>query len=265
MLSCLTVECPENVPPLSEALKRLRDTGCTIFEAVVGAPLARYGPRVTLDAGSDPPAKAHRLGQGGHPWGPPVWYGLRIGPDGEVKIKPYHRVRRLDDRFTLPAGLPDGLVPQLASLDGDRTELYLRCRPALPWHEFAGACMALLDARPPLCAPHPRRAESAHCVSLSWAGADLAAVTVYAQDRCLPDDRTIARQWVDGLDDVDRRTYEAAVAGVRAAGRPGHRGWHAMLSWTVQADGQAHRAVSLRIADAGVRTRTEMGSNAAAR
>ena len=259
LVQCLTVECPDRSVLLEEAVERLRDTGATMFEAVVGAPLARYGPRVTLNPGPDPAATARRLGFGAHPWGPPSWYGLRFGPDDELRVKAYHRTSPergwdlVPARARLPAGLPDGLVPQVAALDGDRTEVYFRRLPAGPWTSFAAACLDLLTTpavEAPAYAPLPRPVPEGHCVSLSWSGDELAAVTLYAQDRCLPDDPEVAQAWVRGLEEVDRRSYEAALGAVRAIGRAGPRRCHGLLGWTTAADGSTSRAVSLRVVDA---------------
>jgi hypothetical protein len=82
---------------------------------------------------------------------------------------------------------------------------------------------------------------------MRWRGSRIDAISVFAADRSLPSDRDIAGAWVAGLDDDDRDAYEAALGGVRSIGpRPLH-GWHAMLAWTLEADGTFHRAVSLRV------------------
>jgi hypothetical protein len=250
LVHCLTVECAEHAAPLEEAVRRHRDTGGTLFEALVGAPLRRHGPRLTLNAAPDRERQARRLGLDRHPWGPAHWYGLRLGPDGAVRTKPYHRLRVLPAHVRLPAGLPADLVPELASWDGDRTEVYLRRSVAARWEPFARAAFGLVGAEPPACAVEPRPVLGAHCVSLAWTGGVLDAVTVYAADRCLPDDRALAAAWAPGLAPEDRRTYEAALGAVRSLGRVGRLPAHALLGWAARADGTTSRAVSLRVHDA---------------
>lgn len=221
----------------------------------MGAPLRDYGPRLTLNAGPDPSAQARRLGFADHPWGPPTWYGLRVAPspgdrwDGEIRVKPYHRMSTLPAGVQLPAGMPSDLGVDLAARDGDRTEVYFRRTVLAPWLPFAETALALVGATAPDFPLSPRAVVGAHCLSLSWTGRELTAVTVYAQDRCLPDDRTIAAAWVRGLADADRRTYEAALGGVRSLGRPGAKSFHGLLSWSAAADGSSSRAVSLRVHD----------------
>ena len=95
--------------------------------------------------------------------------------------------------------------------------------------------------------PAPRDVRGAHCLSLGWTGTVLTAVTLYAEDRALPGDREIATAWAVGLDDEDRRAYEAALGGVRALSRPGAASLHALLAWTLSVDGSLRRAVSLRL------------------
>lgn len=230
-------------------MDRVRDTGGSLFEAVVGAPLQRYGPRLTLNAAPDPGEHAVALGFGAHPWGPPNWYGVRFDPAGAVIIKPYHRTSRWPDGVRPPPGLPAGLAVELAARHDGRTEVYLRRTVDRPWSELATTCAGLVGGAAPSCAPVPRDVPLAHCVSLSWTGDRLTAVTLYATDRCLPDDRAVAAAWQPGLTPVDRRTYEATLGAVRALGRHGHESHHGMLGWTATADGETTRAVSLRVRD----------------
>ena len=82
---------------------------------------------------------------------------------------------------------------------------------------------------------------------MRWRASRIEAISLFADDRSLPSDRVIADEWIAGMSADDRDAYEAALGGVRSIGaRPLH-GWHAMLAWTLEADGTAHRAVSLRV------------------
>ena len=249
LAACLTVTWPDRLPALQEALDRLRDTGARVFEVVVGSPAGAYGPRVTLDPGPDVGGQARRLGFADHPWGPPSWYGLRVGPGGAVTLKPYHRAALVPTDLPRPPGLPDGLVTELAALVGGRCEQYLRRPEPAAWEPFAEACAALVGAPAPRCRPAPAARPWAHAVSLRTDDGVLSAVTLYAEDRCLPGDAGIVPAWSEGLDRTDRRAYEAAVGGVRALGGEDPHGVHAMLAWSVEADGARHRSVSLRISD----------------
>jgi hypothetical protein len=150
----------------------------------------------------------------------------------------------------LPDGLPGDLVPELAARDGDRTEVYLRRSVAAPWGPFARLVLDLVGSGVPQSGITPRPVVGAHCLSLAWTDGTLDAVTVYAADRCLPDDRTVAAAWSPGLAPEDRRTYEATLGAVRSLGRVGHHPVHGLLAWTARADGSTSRAVSLRVADA---------------
>jgi hypothetical protein len=230
--------------PLSDAVRRWLDSGGEFFETVVGTPRERYGPRLTLTVHGD--AASHVLGH--HPWGPPTWLGLRVGPDGTIVTKAYHRMRALGDRFTLPAGVPRQVRPVMAAWHGDTKELYLRSTPVERWSVFAAQVAALVDAEPPKCAPLPRPSAGSFALSLRWTAGELVAVTMFADDRSLPhDDDDIAVAWTDDMESTDRDAYLAAYAGVRAFASSPIRARHGMLGWTVGAGGQSHRAASLRV------------------
>ena len=165
----LTVARPWQTPLVEDAVGRLADTGCTAFEAIVGTPWTRYGPRVTFapPAGRDAEV-ARELGFADHPWGPPTWYGLRFrdgGSSGRLGLKPYHRTARLPAGLRLPAGMPDGLVVDVSALSGNAVEVYFRRVVHGRWADFAVAAAALVDAGPPSFAPAPRDVRGAHCVS----------------------------------------------------------------------------------------------------
>ena len=115
-------------------MKRAFACGATPFEVIAGAPFERYGARVTFEHAS-PGTLAREFGLDGHPWGAPRWVGVRVAPGGELRVKAYHPVERLDARFELPSEWPGDLHPIMASLDGDAIEIYLRKRLAC---SFAG-------------------------------------------------------------------------------------------------------------------------------
>jgi len=230
-------------------MERALRAGGVPFEVIAGAPAGRYGARVTFRShrGCED-AVARALGTTVHPWGTPDWMGVRVHPDGRVHCKPYHRVVELDDRFAVVTPFTGTLYPVMASQDNGETELYLRQSHASDWSAFVDRCLAPLTTRSPFTfALSPHHAADSFCVSMRWRGSRIDAISVFAADRSLPSDRDIAGAWVAGLDDDDRDAYEAALGGVRSIGpRPRH-GWHAMLAWTLEADGRFHRAVSLRV------------------
>jgi hypothetical protein len=135
----------------------------------------------------------------------------------------------------------------MAALDGTAVELYLRLAQARSWTSFVSACTAPFGGAGHRFSPHPRPAGRAFCLSLRRDQRGLSAVTVYADDRALPDDQEIRRAWTEGMDQAERTAYELALAGVRSLGPRPRRGWHAMLGWTVERDGSRHRAASLRV------------------
>lgn len=174
--------------------------------------------------------------------------GIRVRPDGHVHCKPYHRVVELDDRFAFAVPLAGKLYPVMASHDDDVTELYLRQSHASNWFAFVDQYLAPLTKRAPFTfAPQPHHAARSFCVSIRWRVSRIEAISLFADDRSLPSDRVITDEWIVGLDSDDREAYEAALGGVRSIGRRPLHGWHAMLAWTLEADGTSHRAVSLRV------------------
>ena len=230
------------------------------FEVLAGTPGSRYGPRITVRPAGDRRALAGAAGLASHLWGPPDWVGLRVRGDGTVGAKAYHRLRRSDPegsstgwfavpggRFPVPAGLPAGLYPVMAALDGPTVELYLRLAEARSWTSFVSASMASLGGPGHPFSPHPRPVDRAFCLSLRRDDRGLSAVTVYADHRALPDDREVRRAWAEGMDEAERSAYELALAGVRSLGPRPRRGWHAALGWTLERDRGWHRAASLRV------------------
>ena len=234
----------DRAAPLQEAILRLVLGGARPFEVIAGAPFLRYGPRVTFACGRAD------VGDPAHPWGRPDWLGLRLGPGGSMRLKPYHR-RPGKDVPPHPKGLPDGLQCVMASRDGRATEVYLRQSLAQSWHDFAAACTSVVDRKAPqaLLALDltPRPSAGAFGVGLRWDDDALSAVTVYARARALPPDDEIRGAWSAALDPADRSAYELALAAVRSLGPRPFGGWHSLLAYTFETGGGTHQAASLRV------------------
>lgn len=254
---------------LLPALQHACALGATPFEVIAGTPVARYGPRVTLIAGPSPTALAAHWGLHDHPYGPASWIGLRIQQDGQLHAKAYHKFSPeligpgADGGWPLPAALPVGLVPVMAARDGDAYELYLRLKDRCSWADFSKACLALLPTEADALtsssfSPWPQPAAGAFCVSLRWQHRHLSAITLYADQRALPDDAQVRAQWSCDMSEHERHAYEMAFHAVRGSG-PRRAPWHAMLAWSVDVKGQWHRAASLRVPRPRTDPRTDAG------
>jgi len=243
---CLAATDPGTLHQLNSALKRAYSCGALPFEIIAGAPFERYGARVTFQHPS-PEILARAFNLDRHPWGAPDWVGLRIAANGPLRVKPYHRVDQVDARFELPPAWPTDLYPVMAALDGEITELYLRKRQACDFAGFARCCLGPLRVEPPATVPQPRPHDDSFCVSLRREGCRLCAISVFADWRALPRDPKIESAWSAGLNEADRLAYLLALAGARSLGFLPLGNWHAMLAWTVEADGARHRAVSLSV------------------
>lgn len=239
---------------LTETMRAATAVGGRPFEVIVGSPFERYGARVTFVPAPGGEARlASALGFADHPWGPPAWIGARSA-FGALSLKAYHRAARVPDGFAVPWRTPGDLEPQIASQGDDRVEVYFRARAARPWGRFAAACFAPLCGDPArahaiagACRPEPRPAPMAHGVSVRRDAGQVTAITVLAGARALPDEATVRDVWSAGLPPADADRYEKALAAVRSFGRLRGGGTHAMLSWTLDADGAVHRAASLAI------------------
>src|SRR6266542_1740758 len=92
LLACLTLQFPRNLPSLRRAVKTaIRGNGVP-FEVIAGAPISRYGARLTFGATGNRWDLARALGLAGHPWGAPTFVGIRVLADGTLHAKPYHRL-----------------------------------------------------------------------------------------------------------------------------------------------------------------------------
>jgi hypothetical protein len=240
---CLTATHRDLHAPLLEALERAGRCGARPFEVIAGAPFARYGARVTVEHPSE--ALAAAFDCLGHPWGAPRWLGIRAVPGRGVRVKPYHAVPRLDDRFAVPPEWSADLYPVAASLDGDAVEIYLRKRRACPFSAFASQCLAPFGLVAPAVKPFPAPHDDAFAVGLRRERDRVTAVSLYADWRALPRDEEIAALWRADMEPADLITYELAVAAVRSLGFLQTGTWHAMLAWSVDIGGGWHRAVSL--------------------
>jgi len=76
---------------------------------------------------------------------------------------------------------------------------------------------------------------------------ELQAVSVFADTRALPDERTIRAAWMTGLTPEDAACYGRLLAAVCSYGRHPRGRTNAMLSWSIDARGAEQRAVSLAI------------------
>jgi hypothetical protein len=244
---CLSAGWPKTFPILQSKIKSALAASGRPFEVIVGAPASRYGARLTFRPVGDPLTLATAFDLGRHPWGPPSWIGIRVTPAGVAHAKPYHRLNKLDGRFILPTSLPGDLYPIMASLDGDAAEVYFRSSSTRSWESFTAAILASLGGGDFRFAPRPRASAHAFGISFRRTGGRLTAATLYAFSPALPDEQSIRRQWIKGMDETDARIYEMALIGVRSVGRLTHGTWHAILAWTLEEGGIWHRAASLRV------------------
>jgi hypothetical protein len=226
-------------------MKELCGAGGRPFEVIAGAPRDAFGVRITYEAPRASAELARAAGIDRHPWGVPAWIGVRLSSTGALSFKPYHQLDRLDDRFVLPRNLPAPLVPVMASLDGDETELYLRLDAEMRWPRFADAVARLIDAPTPACGIEPTPVRLGFCVSLKWHASALHTVTLFADHRCLPPDEDIRRVWRSALSPDDAAAYDNAYMAARSTGPRPWQGWHAMLAWSLDRGGDTRRAVSL--------------------
>ncbi len=255
LAACIGAAQPATVACLVQEIARVRAAGARPFEVIAGAPHHRYGARITFETSeANRERAAAASGLPAHPWGAPDWIGLRVSPAGDVVWKAYHRFDRVASLVAVPPQLPPTLVPVMAARHGGTEELYFRRGEAGAWLPFVDdVCRAMrmdltrFEPGVPAFRPLPRERANSFCVSVKFDHDHATAISLFADDRALPHDRTIAAEWAASLAAGDRLAYEAALAGVRALGPPPPRGWHAMLAWTVDARHGWSQAASLRI------------------
>lgn len=252
LFDTLSLNTGASLGDMRVAFERAVAAGARPFEAVAGAPHRRYGARVTLvpkPGGRAELAAALALD---HPWGPPSCVGLR-SVDDRLAVKQYHSITRIPECVTLPSSLQDDLVPQLATLEGDRIEVYLRSARDRSWRSFVIQALAPLCSRARATAiveaarPLPRPAARHHGVSYRFIGGRLDAISVFADGRALPDQRRVRAEWLAGLSPADGLPYERLLGAVCNYGRIRSGATNAMLGWSIDHAGAEQRAVSLAI------------------
>lgn len=250
LAACLGGEQPQTVAQLSREMARACAARARPFEVITGSPSRRYGARVTFEVpAAERDGVAAVLGLGAHPWGAPDWVGLRMSTRGEAAWKAYHRFDRVAGAIDLPLALPQAFIPVMAARHDGIDELYFRRGPAIEWSAFVDEVCAVtrIGAIPPSCRPWPRARANSFCLSVKFDHHTVIAISFFADDRALPDDRVIAADWIAGMDAEDCAAYEAALACVRASGPRPARGWHALLAWTFEPAAGWSRAASLRV------------------
>ena len=107
--------------------------------------------------------------------------------------------------------------------------------------------LAPLDVAPVPTAPVPQPLADGYGASFRWTDDELTAVSLFANDRTWLTDDDVARGWIRGMSDMDRHHYETSLLGLQSIAAMPRHGWHALLSWTFERRGPAHRAASLRV------------------
>ena len=248
LAQCLSLHSPRTLPQLRNILHQVFSLDGKIFEVIAGAPVEQYGTRFTLELPEEnKPKIAERFTYDLHPWGLPDSIGIRIDNTGEMQTKAYHMLDPVDDRFVLPTGRPDHLVPVMASQKQATTEIYLRKAQACDWNNFVEQSFQPFGIRSKLNRIPLRPSDFGFCVSYKYFKEQLSAITVYADFMTLPREDEIPELWCEGLGEKDKSHYEICWAAVRAMGKVPGRGHHAMLAWTFERTGSSHRAVSFRV------------------
>jgi len=240
---------PDNTPILRNAIAKAWTSGARPFEVISGTPHGRYGARVTFSMPADKQSFAAQFGLADHPLGFPEWLGLRISDSGRLIVKMYHLLDSLPP-LPVPHSVRRNLHPIMVSLHEGSREVYARFTAACEWRDFVEACLGGLEqsAFSELhYQPYPKAVENAFAVSFRFEDDTVAAVTLFAYQRALPDDDTTRAAWSRHMSQSEQQMYELTYAAVRSLGQRRLGSWHAMLGWTVESDGRTHRAASLRI------------------
>ncbi|HEY2272338.1 MAG TPA: hypothetical protein VGH30_06165 [Jatrophihabitantaceae bacterium] len=233
--------------PLARVVGSLIAAGGAPFEVIAGTPVTRYGARITFRSTTDPAALAEAAGLADHVWGVPDWIGVRTAPDGTVQCKAYHRRPPPLGISTVHRGLPAGLDPVMASLDGTVLEVYAVEPGQRSWPTFVAGCVTPLGLNATHdFAPIPRPTRHAFAVSARHGGAQLTAVTVYAATKALPTEDALLAAWTAGMSGEQRTAFGQAVVAARQLGTADVPLFD-MLAWTFDASGFVSRAASLRV------------------
>ena len=250
LVRCVVAPLGVDGGPLARSLARLLAGHWLPFEVIAGSPAVRYGARITLRRG-DRHAPAHDFAH--HPWGTPDWIGVRLDRAGAVRLKAYHRGPPPVGGSPPHRGLPPGLTPVMAACEGDQIEVYGALPGERSWPRFARDCLrwaggeAWAGAGEPGLRGYPRQAADQFAASVKYRAGAPVALSLYAFDGALPDDRRAGEIWSAGLGPADRQAYQAAYAGAQSTGRhPAHR-YHAAFCWTYSAGEGESRSVSLRL------------------
>jgi hypothetical protein len=166
---------------------------------------------------------------------------------GVTDIKPYHRPERFDNALGFPVEFSDGLYAFAVSLHGARREVYLRQRTSCSWESFVERALAPFGGGEYPFRPHPSNKPDAFGLSVSWTDEQPKAISLYAFSAALPDDASIERQWMDGMNETDRNAYTTALTAARSLGRLRRGKRHGLLAWTLEPGAGWHRAASLNI------------------
>lgn len=253
---CLTEPYHNALPSLTSKMEAALGAGGAPFDVTVGAPVERYGARVTFGSARDPCRLAAAFGLETHPWGVPCWVGIRVSPTGATDVKPYHRLGRLDDRFAFPAGFPGDLYPVAASLQGDRKEVYLRRRAVDSWESFVERALAPFGGGDYPFRPRPMKQADSFGLSVGWLGERPKAISLYAFSGALPNDLSTERQWTGGMNEIDAAAYGMALIAARSLGRLKRGKRHGLLAWTLELGAGWRRAASLNVVPAEFRADT---------
>ena len=234
---------------LRSGLGLAADAGARPFELILGAPLERYGARLTFSVGAHGAAVATALGMEEHPWGPPDWVGLRVDQEGCLASKPYHRADRGERRSEYNARMVGvaGFVPVMAARWRGREELYGRLAGALRWRDLVECLEDRFGLRVPEIPVAPRMRDGALGFSVCWEEGGPVAVSAFVGASALPADRALFKIWGESLPMEEKRAFEAASLLVRALGPPPLGSWTGLISATAERGGSRHRAISLRI------------------
>lgn len=245
LAQCLTFRRPDHTQVLATAIEKTCSLGATPFEVIAGTPHEKYGARMTFWLPADSGKVLAERGLSGHPWGPPQWFGLRIDNEGRLIAKAYHKIDTMS-RLPVADDFAKKFSPVMSSLHDDVIETYARFRERCEWIQFVRACTESLNPHFPDFQPFPQPVAESFCVSVKCRDGDLQAISVFADQRSLPDDDTIRHLWSRDMSSEERETYELTLAGVRSCGPKRLGSWHAMLGWTLEIGGVWHKAASLR-------------------